>query len=163
MSLQSAEDFKRFYEEHATKVRGMLFRLVGEQALSDLTQESFMKAWEHRDKFRGDSEASTWLYRISYNCAVDYLRKNKKPELEPQEENVLPSHEQRYSDREIVDLLLRSLDIEHRAVVILFYLEDLGVKDVAEALGIPEGTVKSRMNHARNKMMEFLEKKGVRP
>ncbi len=161
MSLRSAEDFKKFYEEHATKVRGVLFRLVGEQALSDLTQEAFMKAWEHRNKFRGDSEASTWLYRISYNCAVDYLRKHKKPELEPDQDVVIASHEQQYSDRQLVELLLRSLDLEHRAVVVLFYLEDLGVKDVAETLGIPEGTVKSRMNHARNKMMEFLVKKGV--
>ena len=108
MSLRSAEDFKKFYEEHATKVRGVLFRLVGEQALSDLTQEAFMKAWEHRNKFRGDSEASTWLYRISYNCAVDYLRKHKKPELEPDQDVVIASHEQQYSDRQLVELLLRS-------------------------------------------------------
>lgn len=162
MSLQSAEDFKRFYERHASKVRGMLFRLVGEQALSDLTQEAFMKAWEHRGKFRGDSEASTWLYRISYNCAIDYLRKNKKQALPPAEEGESPSQEKEISERQLVDMLLRSLDVEHRAVVVLFYLEDLTVREVSEALDIPEGTVKSRMNNARLKMNELLTKKGVR-
>lgn len=161
MSLQSAEDFKQFYEKHATKVRGMLFRLVGEQALGDLTQEAFMKAWEHRGKFRGDSEASTWLYRISYNCAIDYLRKNKRPEPTETMEPESPSQELAYSQREIVELVLKSLDVEHRAVVVLFYLEDLTVREVAESLGIPEGTVKSRMNNARQKMNEILTKKGV--
>jgi RNA polymerase sigma-70 factor (ECF subfamily) len=147
---------------HAPKIRGMLFRLVGESALSDLTQEAFMKAWEHRDKFRGDSEASTWLYRISYNCAVDYLRKNKKQTHLEAEEGVIESQERSFSDRQIVDLLLKSLDIEHRATVVLFYLEDLGVKEIAESLGIAEGTVKSRLSHARSKMSDFLEKKGVK-
>lgn len=165
MKLHSAEEFKRFYEEHASKVRGVLFRLVGEQPLNDLTQETFMKAWEHRKKFRGQSEASTWLYRISYNCAVDYLRRNKKVEAIADSglnENVETSHEETLSARQIVDLVLRSLDFEHRAVVILFYLEDLAVRDIAESLSVPEGTVKSRLNHSRTKMNEFLTKKGVK-
>jgi RNA polymerase sigma-70 factor (ECF subfamily) len=140
----------------------MLFRLVGESALSDLTQEAFMKAWEHRSKFRGDSEASTWLYRISYNCAVDYLRKNKKQSILEAEDTIVESQERNVSDRQIVELMLTSLDIEHRATVILYYFEDQGVKDIALSLGIAEGTVKSRLSHARTKMMDFLEKKGVR-
>ena len=161
MSLHSPEEFKKFYEEHAPKVRGMLFRLVGEQLLSDLTQEAFLKAWEHRDKFRGDAEASTWLYRISYNCAVDYLRKNRNKQMPADVEVSATSQEEELSGREIVDLLLRSLDIEQRAVVILFYFEDQGIKEISESLSIPEGTVKSRLNHARQKMNEFLTKKGV--
>lgn len=161
MRLHSAQEFKKFYEEHAPKVRGMLFRLVGEQPLSDLTQETFLKAWEHRDKFRGDSEASTWLYRISYNCAVDYLRKNKNKDVPLDPENAAPSQEEQLAGQEIVQLLLHSLDFEHRAVVILFYFEDQGVKEIAESLSIPEGTVKSRLNHARQKMNDFLTKKGV--
>lgn len=161
MRLHSAEDFKRFYEKHAPKVRGMLFRLVGESALSDLTQETFMRAWENRDKFRGESEASTWLYRISYNCAVDYLRKNKKGQLPDVEVLVRPTQEDLLSGKETVDLMLSALDIEHRGVVILFYFEDLSVKEIAESLLIPEGTVKSRLNAAREKMNHVLMKKGV--
>ncbi|WP_374078207.1 RNA polymerase sigma factor [Bdellovibrio bacteriovorus] len=160
MSLNSEEAFRQFYEAHANKVRGLIFRLVGESALSDVTQEAFMKAWENRDKFRGESEASTWLYRIAYNCAVDYLRKaGKKNGLEA--ELVQDSLEKDLSNRELVELVLSSLDVEHRAVVVLFYLEDQSVKEISVALQIPEGTVKSRMNHARNKMSEILSKKGV--
>ena len=162
MRLHSPEEFKKFYEEHAPKVRGMLFRLVGEPPLSDLTQEAFLKAWEHRDKFRGESEASTWLYRISYNCAVDYLRRNKKIEVPPGNDDAPVSQEEQLAGREIVDLVLRALDIEHRAVVVFFYFEDQGNNDNATILSIPEGTVKSRLNHARDKMNGILTKKGVR-
>ena len=161
MNLKSKEDFQIFYEKQAPKVRGLLFRLVGEGALSDLTQEAFMKAWEYRDKFRGESEASTWLFRISYNCAVDHLRRNKKREA-PLSAELSDSLEKEFSHREMVDQALEVLDLEHRVVVILFYLEDQGIKDIALALEIPEGTVKSRLNQARGRMAEFFEKKGVR-
>lgn len=161
MSLHSKEEFIKFYEDHSVKIRGLLFRLVGEAALKDLTQEVFMKAWMHRKKFRQESEASTWMYRIAYNCAVDYLRKESRkvshglPELMPD------SLEQSVSMRQMVELGLANLDLEHKSVVVLFYLEDLSVKEVADTLGIPEGTVKSRLSHARDKMNKFLGGKGV--
>ncbi|KYG64384.1 RNA polymerase sigma factor [Bdellovibrio bacteriovorus] len=160
MSAKTAESFHKLYEVHATKVRGLLFRLAGEGPLKDLTQETFMKAWEYRDKFRGESEASTWIFRIAYNCAVDYLRKNKKLEELPviQTENSLESD---LSNRQLVDLMLSSLSIENRAVVVLFYLEDQSIKEISEALSIPEGTVKSRLNQARTKMTELMARKGV--
>lgn len=160
MSFTDAADFANFYEAHAQKVRGLLFRLVGESALSDLTQEAFMKAWEHRKKFRAESEASTWLYRIAYNCAVDYLRKDGRkdePALELSEESL----ERDLSNRELVELALATLEVDMRAVVILFYLEDQSLKDIAQTLEIPEGTVKSRLSLARQKMSEVLAKKGV--
>lgn len=160
MSLDSEQIFRQFYEAHAPKVRGLLFRLVGETALNDLTQEAFMKAWEHRNKFRGESEASTWLYRIAYNCAVDFLRKSGKKEL-PLSEPITDSVEKEISNKELVNLILTSLDFEHRGVVVLYYLEDQTVKDIALILDIPEGTVKSRLNHARKKISDILIKKGV--
>lgn len=161
MSFHEADQFSEFYKTHVTKVRGLLFRLVGEGALNDLTQEAFLKAWENRHRFRGDSEASTWLYRITYNCAVDYLRKNKGTvdvELDELEERL----EQEVSNREVVELVLRSLETELRVVVVLFYLEEQSLKDISAALEIPEGTVKSRLNTARQRMNDLLLKKGVK-
>lgn len=162
VSLNSEEAFKLFYEAHASKVRGLLFRLVGEASLSDLTQETFMKAWEYRERFRGESEASTWLYRIAYNCAVDFLRRSGKARENLQIDLATDTLEKNISDKEVANLALESLDIEHRAVAILFYIEDQPIKDIALTLDLPEGTVKSRLNHARNKMSEVLTKKGVK-
>ncbi len=162
MGIGTKDDFILFYEAHATKVRGLLFRLVGVSFLHDLTQEVFMKAWENRKQFKGESEASTWVYRIAYNCAIDHLRKNKKRSDELFEEiAVSESLEKDHSDRQLADLALRSLDLDHRSVAILFYLQDLSVKEISEVVGIPEGTVKSRLNQARLKMSEYLEEKGV--
>lgn len=161
MSLHEAEQFSEFYKAHATKVRGLLFRLVGEGVLNDLTQEAFLKAWENRHRFRGDSEASTWLYRITYNCAVDYLRKNRKS-AEVETDNLEERLEQDFSNREIVDLVLRSLETDLRVVVVLFYLEEQSLRDISTILEIPEGTVKSRLNTARQRMNDLLQKKGVK-
>ncbi|KHD87201.1 MAG: RNA polymerase sigma-E factor [Bdellovibrio sp. ArHS] len=161
MSVKSSESFQHFYEAHAAKVRGLLFRLAGEDPLKDLTQEAFMKAWEHRAKFREESTASTWIFRIAYNCAVDYLRKNRKLDELPTIA-VANSLESDLSNRQLVDLMLSSLSVENRAVVVLYYLEDQSIKEISEALSIPEGTVKSRLSQARSKMTELLERKGVR-
>lgn len=161
MSVSEAKEFSLFYRAHAMKVRGLLFRLVGESALSDLMQESFLKAWENRHRFRGESEASTWLYRITYNCAVDHLR--RKGRVEPvSEPQISESLEHELSQRELVDLALSALDVELRSLVVLFYLEERPLKELAEVFSIPEGTVKSRLNSARARMNEVFQKKGVR-
>lgn len=161
MSLSSEEAFQVFYETHAAKVRGLIFRLAGDSALNDLTQEAFMKAWENRDKFRGESESSTWIFRIAYNCAIDFLRKSGRAMHIEAEQAIEHSLEKDLSNRELVDLVLSSLDVEHRAVVILFYIEDQDIKEISKALQIPEGTVKSRLSHSRSKMSELLKRKGV--
>lgn len=162
MSLKTNQEFLDFYEKQVSKVRGLLYRIVGEVPLNDLTQETFLKAWEYRNKFRGDSEASTWLYRISYNCAIDYLRKTKnRDHISPEQEEESGSLEKEISQRDLADKALAHLEVEHRVVTVLFYLEDQSIKEISRILQIPEGTVKSRLNTARIEMNEFLTKKGV--
>lgn len=162
MSFDSRESFLAFYEAHVVKVRGLLFRLAGESALGDLVQEVFMKAWENRKKFRGESEASTWLYRIAYNSAIDYLRRNKKRTYElPEDIYDETSLETEQVGKDLVEKILQSLDLEQRTLVVLFYLEERSVLEISKILEIPEGTVKSRLSQARTKISQYLEKKGV--
>jgi RNA polymerase sigma-70 factor (ECF subfamily) len=101
------------------------------------------------------------LYRITYNCAVDYLRKNKGA-IDLEVNDLDERLEQDISNRELVELVLRSLEAELRVVVILFYLEEQSLKDISLALEIPEGTVKSRLNTARQRMNDLLVKKGAK-
>lgn len=160
--MREASDFAKFYEAYAIKVRGLLFRLVGESALADLTQETFLKAWESRGKFRGESQKSTWLYRIAYNCAVDHLRKKEfirsSDFVEEDREEPL---EKKITDKELASMVLNILSIDHRVVIVLFYFDELTIEEIAATLEIPDGTVKSRLNYARTKMSEFLKRKGV--
>lgn len=157
----SQQDFIDFYSSHADKVRGIIFRIAGESALKDLTQDTFLKAWENRHKFRGESLASTWLYRIAYNCALDFLRKNKKSNQTESliEEQIDPQVD--IQNRNLVEAAIKELSEEQRVVVLLHYVEDLSLREVAEILEIPEGTVKSRLSYARKLMNEVLSERGL--
>ncbi len=159
--MSEASDFANFYEAYAPKVRGLLFRLVGERYLLDLTQEAFLKAWEARDKFRGESHKATWLYRIAYNCAVDHPRKKSPVTSSLGPESYDETLEGDYSNKELAQMALASLSLEHRIVAVLFYFDELSLEEISATLQIPGGTVKSRLNHARIKMNEFLKEKGV--
>lgn len=157
----SQQDFIDFYSSHSDKVRGIIFRLVGESALKDLTQDTFLKAWENRHKFRGESLASTWLYRIAYNCAIDYLRKNKKfSQVEVVIEDLMDPQTD-IQNRNLVEAAIKELSEEQRVVVLLHYVEDLSLREVAEILDIPEGTVKSRLSYARKVMNNVLSERSL--
>lgn len=158
---ESQQDFIDFYSSHSDKVRGIIFRIAGESALKDLTQDTFLKAWENRHKFRGDSLASTWLYRIAYNCALDFLRKNKKLNQGDAivEEMIDPQTD--IQNRNLVEAAIKELSEEQRIVVLLHYVEDLSLREVAEILEIPEGTVKSRLSYARKIMNEVLSERSL--
>jgi len=93
---------------------------------------------------------------------VDDLRKRKrsKEDLKDKEDS-LPSKEQDIANRDLVQKSLTKLSEEHRTVLVLHCMEELSVKEVAEVMEIPEGTVKSRLHHAKSKMYDILKAKGV--
>lgn len=157
----SQQDFIDFYSSHADKVRGIIFRIAGESALKDLTQDTFLKAWESRHKFRGESLASTWLYRIAYNCAIDFLRKTKKSnQIESVLEELIDPQID-IQNRNMVEAAIKELSEEQRVVVLLHYVEDLSLREIAEILDVPEGTVKSRLSYARKLMNEVLSERSL--
>jgi RNA polymerase sigma-70 factor (ECF subfamily) len=133
----------------------------------DSTQETFIAALHTLDSFRGDSAFKTWLFSISLNVCRSRLRRNKTRNYVQQilqnlfqlrggnehPENEVIKHE---ADTEIW-LAIRSLNNKHRIPIILRYYHDLSVIDIAAILGIPPGTVHSRLNHARNKLRALIK------
>lgn len=162
MNLATRDEFIQFYEQHVSRVRGLLFRLAGEGPLSDLTQETFLKAWDARESFRGESDVGTWIYRIAYNCAMDFLRRSKP--VGALKEVFLPeaTTETIVDHNDLVEKAMAQLDLPHKSVVILFYFQDTDVRQISEILKIPEGTVKSRLSTARAQMLKYFEINGVR-
>lgn len=159
-----AQEFRALYDAHHRMVRAVLFNIVGAGPLEDLTQDTFIKVWQGRDRFRSGSSAKTWIYRVAVNSAIDHCRRNSRWKLSPLKESLPDGKdgERGSIERDLVHRGLLQLSEEHRATLVLSSLEGLSIEEVAEVLEVPEGTVRSRLHNAKKKMLEFLEREGVK-
>ena len=158
--------FRHLYRRHQQRVRAILYPLCDGAVLDDLVQEVFLRAWKGLPKFRQSAQFSTWLYRIAWNVAMDQRqvaaqRRSHCQQVEPlasvqQAPDLMHLH---YQD--LVQRGLEHLSFEHRSVLVLHDLEELPQKEVAIILGVPLGTVKSRLFHARTALRQFLQRQGV--
>lgn len=159
-------EWAKLYDEHAPRVRAILYRMGVTNELDDLLQECFLKIWKGMKNFRGESSAKTWITRITMNTVYDHFRsKGVNVQFETVEEMDLAADEPVNADApmsEIVRGALQDLSVSHREVIVLHVLEENSVSEIAAALGISEGTVKSRLHHARENLKRILTKRGVR-
>jgi len=158
-------DFNEFYENLNRPIRAHLYHMVGQKAVDDLTQEVFVKAWKALPNFRAESSLKTWIYKIATHVAIDYLRATKNEKLEDQaDETRIESQENLESQNQyqnLVKMALGKLDPVHRSTFSLYVFEELSVAEIAKVLGVPEGTVKSRLSTARKTLQEVLTKEGI--
>lgn len=171
--------FRILYQRHHSAVRSTLYQLCGSTSesingsggsvdLDDLEQEVFLRAWKGLKGFRQSAQFSTWLYRITWNVASDRRRKLGQersrqdcwPSLTLESGDQTPDlNQSHYQD--MVQRGLDQLSEEQRSVLVLHDLQDLRQKDIAQILGIPVGTVKSRLFHARTTLRSFFQQEGV--
>lgn len=166
--------FAQLLERHQSKVYGLTLRLTGspEDAM-DLTQETFFNAWRGLPSFHGQSKFSTWLYRLATNAAIDFLRREKRRGAaaitplytEDDPDRVLDIPDRRFTPqdelerKELRQAIQRGLDQlsdEHRQALVLRELTGLSYAEIAQVLGIEEGTVKSRISRARLALRKVL-------
>lgn len=175
------EAFEALVLEHQNKVYSLALRMVGnEEDARDMAQEAFIRAFNSLTGFRGDSKFSVWLYRLTSNICIDFLRSRAKKrtvsmtwsddeseegaELEVPDERFSPEEQfERKSIRESVQRGLDSLSPQYREILILREINGLTYEEIGEALGIEEGTVKSRIFRARKKLCDFLIREGNIP
>lgn len=150
--------FRDCYEEYSGLVRSLVYKLCGDADLDDLVQEVFVKIWKGLDNFRKASSHKTWIYRITHNHAVDYLRKTR-PQTIVFEDYMGGTQPQ--SDTSAVLQGLATLSPEHRSTLILYCMEGLTLEQVASVTEVPSGTVKSRLHFARKQLHTFLQAQGV--
>jgi RNA polymerase sigma-70 factor (ECF subfamily) len=167
--------FRQLYRHYQKPVRSTLYQLCGKELLDDLVQEVFLRVWKGLPKLRQVSYFSTWLYRITWNVALDGRKQfaKRQPEKQsrlPDEESQLerlPAHLNQTPDlmqlhyQDLVQRGLNQLSLDHRAVVVLHDLEDVPQKEIAKILEIPPGTVKSRLHYGRTALRKFLQSQGV--
>jgi RNA polymerase sigma-70 factor (ECF subfamily) len=157
------------FARHHVRVYRFVLRIVGNPtAAEDLISEVFLDVWRQADRFEGRSAVSTWMLAIARFKALSALR--KKPD-EVLDEETAEAIEDPTDDPEVsmqkkdtgaaLRKCLASLSPEHREIIDLVYYHEKSVEEVAEIVGIPENTVKTRMFYARKKLAELLKAAGV--
>ena len=150
--------YEALYEMHVGRVYALCVRLCRDRDMAeDLAQESFVLAWRKLSHFRGDSAFGSWLYRITTNTVLSYLRKQTPFKYAVDEEDV-----QEQSVREDTGL---KMSLEHaieglphgaRTVFVLYSLEGYTHHEIAEMLDIAEGSSKAQLHRARQLLMAVL-------
>lgn len=139
-------------------VLALCLHLTGRSAdAEDVVQEVFLSVHRALPLFRGESRLSTWIYRIAIRAALEHRAKRRQSEpIEPLANDLAgPSEEDGHVLRDQTRRLLAAMDrlsAEHRTVLSLFAVEGLSHKEIAEILGVVEGTVWSRLNAARKQL-----------
>ena len=162
--------FEELYERYKDKVFRLSLRIVWDREdAMDATQETFVKAYKALGKFRGKASFSTWLYRITYNTAIDVLRKrSRRPELavEGDEERDArfaggfqkPDRRiEKVQARVVLESALARLPEPQRMVVMLHDIEGLKYREIAKVMDCSIGTVMSRLHYARKKLKAILD------
>ncbi|MDX6534758.1 MAG: hypothetical protein QOF68_2502 [Gaiellales bacterium] len=149
------------FEELVVRYQDRLYTLALRVTLSeadarDCVQEGLISAWRALDRFRGDARFSTWMYRIVLRKAYDSLDKRKRT-AEPVEEIVAISTDRSVEDRLDLMAALSALEPEFRAAAVACDIIGMSMDEAAEALGVPPGTVKSRLHRARARLAAELE------
>jgi RNA polymerase sigma-70 factor, ECF subfamily len=162
--------FAQLVQHHQRRVFNLVFRMVQQyEEANEVTQETFLAAWQGLPAFRGDARFSTWLYRIAYNCALKQLEHRKRDRaiqlgVEAEQMVVSANHEQQI-DAELEARALQALVHEHlanlpakyRIVLTLRHLQDMTYEEMAEILTMPIGTIKTHLFRARNLLKERLQ------
>ena len=157
------------YTRHNVRIYRFILRLVKNAALAeDLVSEVFVDVWRDARSFKGKSQISTWLLAIARNKAISALRRRCDEQLDEEALAVVedpadnPQILLEKGDRvAIVQRCLAQLSPSHREVLDLVYYHEKSVDEVAEIVGIPVGTVKTRMFYARNHMKASLGTAGL--
>jgi RNA polymerase sigma-70 factor (ECF subfamily) len=157
------------YARHHVRVYRFVLRLVRNEATAeDLISEVFLDIWRQAGKFEGRSAASTWMLSIARFKALSNLRRRPEDELDDETAERIEDHaddpETTLAKKEKGSLLrqcLTKLSADHQEIIDLVYYHEKSVEEVAEIVGIPEATVKTRMFYARKKLSELLKEQGL--
>jgi RNA polymerase sigma-70 factor, ECF subfamily len=149
-------------EQNDDRLRALAFHLLGSRdAMDDVLQEVYLKAHRRLSSFRGDASLSTWLYRITYTTCLDRLRRQRLVRPAPPEEieSALPPATTESDSLLLRDQLHRALGTlspERCAAVLLVLRDGHSYAEAAEILGVPAGTIASRVSAGRGQLIKEL-------
>ncbi len=164
--------FGELVRRYQDRLYNTVYRLVdNSEDAQDIVQDAFLNAYQSLDGFKGDSQFFTWLYRIAVNTAISHKRRqrvllsinagrngaNGVQPLDASEYSRPGEALERAEQEQRIQEALSRLSPEHRAVLVLKDLEGQKYEEMAEVLGVPIGTIRSRLHRARAELRELLE------
>jgi RNA polymerase sigma-70 factor (ECF subfamily) len=156
-------------ERHKDHVFNLALRICGSyEDAEEIAQDSFMKAYRSLPKFRMESSFSTWLYRIVYNTAISHVRSGKDEMLSIEEfpaeaaDFLSNNPDEEAAEAEyrnsLINFALKKINSDERALITLYYYDELGINEISDITGISKSNVKVKLYRARQKLSEIIEK-----
>lgn len=150
---------QQLYERCHRRVFRLLVQMVGRREAADVLQQVFLQVFRALDQFDGRSRFETWLYRVTMNEALQHARRQRRwrwislvSDLVDQK----PNHACQLDLKDLLEQALARLDLDLRSLYLLREVEKLSYAEIAEVTQIPEGTVASRLNRARQLLKQHL-------
>jgi RNA polymerase sigma-70 factor (ECF subfamily) len=157
------------FARHQVRIYRFALRILRDEARAeDVVSEVFVHAWRQAAKFEGRSTVSTWLVSIARHIAISELRRRTEAEwdnalasslVDPADDPASTTEKKKMGS--LLQTSLMKLSRAHREVIDLVYYHEKSVDEVAEIIGIPPGTVKTRMFYARNQLRQLLNMAGI--
>ncbi|MGE3150847.1 MAG: sigma-70 family RNA polymerase sigma factor [Pseudorhodoplanes sp.] len=157
------------FGRHQMKVYRFLVRMTGNAAAADdLVSEVFFEVWRKAARFEGRSQVSTWLLGIARFKALSAARRRVEDQLDEFSAEMIEDEADnaetalsKQDTGEVIRECLQKLSVEHREIIDLVYYHEKSVDEVATLVGIPAGTVKTRMFYARKRLADLLKDAGI--
>ncbi len=158
---QAASCFRLLYDRYASKIYSKCLTLLRDPALAeDATQEIFTKIFMNLARFGEKSKFSTWVYSITYNFCIDYIRRRKKQqavfsdEIENAPDVVADDHlDEELLQMEVTQLkkVLEELSVNDSSILLMKYQDDMSIREIAESLDKTESAIKMQLKRAKEK------------
>ena len=155
--------FASLFDRYGKQVYAWVCRVIqNREDAEELTEDVFVKAFQHLESFRGESDFLTWLYRIAYNLSISAVRKKKVEYLAIEDSQLSNVSEEMIQDQlgqtdsserlDLLDLALEQLPPDDRALILLFYKEDKSIEELAQITGLSIANIKVKLHRTRKKL-----------
>lgn len=153
--------FKDIYQTYSPKVHRLCLGYTGNaMEADDLLQEVFIKAWQNLDKFRGESQISTWIYRIAVNTCLHHLRSQKNKKNVDIDKTIIKKEEETDDKEQQIQLLYKCISelSEADRLIITLLLEEVPYSEIAEVTAISEGNLRVKIHRIKQQLSTIYAK-----
>lgn len=168
LESQASRCFSLLYNRYASKIFSKCLTLLHDEAQAeDATQEIFTKIFLNISRFKEQSKFSTWVYSITYNFCIDYIRRQKKDkaifsddiERVPEREDEVPDEEIYQMEVKQLKFVLNELPIGDSAILLMKYQDDMSIRDIAQALDKTESAIKMQIKRAKERARKLKDER----